>query len=115
MRSGDRLFTAFHPFLNPRRVVQLAVVGGLLVVAVSSAAAAVPSQPIAPTPSATRLGVTIVSHPAKATRSRTASFRWKSSGSPLRVLCSLGRRAFTRCHQPARYTKLADGRHRFRV
>jgi hypothetical protein len=118
MRSGDRLSAVFHSILSPRRAVQVVAVCGLFVVGASSAAAAPTSRPVAPvTPvaSASRLGIMIVSHPAKATRSRTASFRWKVAGRPSRVVCSLGRRAFTRCHQPARYAKLADGRHRFRV
>ena len=115
MRSGDRLSAVFCSILSPRRPFQVVVICGLFVVGASSAAAAPTSRPVAPVASVSRLGVTIVSHPAKATRSRTASFRWKVAGRPSRVVCSLGRRAFTRCHQPARYVKLADGRHRFRV
>jgi hypothetical protein len=114
MRFGDRLSTAARGISTPRRAA-LVVALGITALRASPAAAAHWAPSTSAVPNVVRHGITIVSHPAKATRSRTATFRWKVAGRPVRVVCSLGRRPFVRCHQPKRYTKLLNGVHRFRV
>jgi hypothetical protein len=114
MRFGDRLSTAARGISTPR-LAALVVTFGVVCVAASPASAAHWAPSTSAVPNVMRHGITIVSHPAKATSSRTATFRWRAAGRPVRIVCSLGRHSFARCRQPKRYSKLTNGVHRFRV
>ena len=57
---------------------------------------------------------TIVRHPPKRTRRRTARFAFRSSEAGT-FMCKLDRRPFRRCGSPRTYRNLKPGRHTFRV
>lgn len=54
-------------------------------------------------------------HPPRRTRSRRARFAFRATGSALRFLCKIDRRAYRRCRSPRVYRHLRLGRHAFRV
>ena len=62
------------------------------------------------------LGVNIVKKPAAATRSRSATFTWRTTGTVLRTLCKIDRRTWHRCRgKRALFTGLSAAKHTFWV
>jgi hypothetical protein len=78
---------------------------------VALAAATAAGQAVA----ATSLRVTVTAKPKAASNVSTATFRWKAQGKVRATLCALDRGRFAKCRSGKRYTKLKDGKHRFRV
>jgi Papain family cysteine protease len=84
-----------------------------------------PKPPTPPTPTPTPPPPThytappapkLTAHPAKSTRSTTATFRFTDSGKGVRFSCSSRRNgAFGSCKSPEQYTKLPYGTRTFRV
>jgi hypothetical protein len=61
------------------------------------------------------LNVTIVKHPPAFSRSTTAVFTWRRSGSYTSTQCKVDARSYTRCSTGIRYTGLHVGGHTFTV
>jgi hypothetical protein len=59
--------------------------------------------------------VKISSHPPAATRSTSAKFAWKTTGSPAAVACRVDSGAYKRCARSHSYAKLKQGMHTFTV
>ena len=76
----------------------------------SDAPATPPPPPFDTTPPNTR----ILAAPARSTRSRTATFRFRAS-EPSTLICKLDRRAWLPCRSPKTYRNLKPGLHAFRV
>jgi uncharacterized protein DUF4394 len=80
-------------------------------------APATPSPaPVTPGPADTTAPNTRITRgPARRTRSRSATFRFRSTEAGSRFLCQLDNRAFAPCKSPRTYRRLRLGRHRLYV
>jgi hypothetical protein len=67
--------------------------------------------PPPPPPSRTKL----LAHPAKLSRSTTATFSFHLAGTGVRYRCRLDARPYASCRSPREYRHLEPGRHAFRV
>ncbi len=65
--------------------------------------------------STTAVSVTITTHPPTVSRSTTAKFGWKATGTRLTVSCRLGAGVYSNCSQPRSYRNLNQGSHSFTV
>src|SRR5947209_1903220 len=92
---------------RPRPGRRASAIAALVVIAAATAA----GQALA----ATSLHVTGASKPKDASNLTTATFRWKTQGRVRSRLGSLDRGRFRKCKSGRRYSKLKDGKHRFRV
>jgi hypothetical protein len=77
------------------------------------AAAPAAAQPLTPFATAT-LSVKITSHPAAFSRTTTAAFAWRTSGTGT-VSCRLDAGSYAKCSKKHSYSGLADGAHTFTV
>lgn len=68
-----------------------------------------------PNPSPAAPNTTIVKHPKRKSRSRTAVFRFRASVSGAKFRCKLDRRRYRTCRSPLRFRRLKHGRHVLRV
>jgi uncharacterized protein DUF4394 len=71
--------------------------------------------PVTPPPDTTAPNTRITRGPARTTRSRSATFRFRSTEAGSRFLCQLDKRRFVPCTSPRKYRRLRPGRHRMFV
>src|SRR5215831_21021469 len=94
-----------------RRYLSAALLGVALACAVAPATAGAHVwEPASLTPRVA-LNVTIVRHPPAFSRSTTAVFTWRRSGSYTSTQCKLDARSYTRCSTGIRYTGLSAAAH----
>jgi hypothetical protein len=91
------------------------MVRAVLAAVVAWAAFMVPAVARMAVPAATAVSVRLTSHPSAATRSNSARFTWKATGTNAVVNCRIGSGRYVRCSRGHTYTHLPAGLHVFTV